>query len=220
MHRVLICDDHLVFGESLAMVFRDAGYLVVAATRTAAELLAVLAEAPVDVCVLDVSLPDGNILRHFDRIQQLAPGTPLVLLTGLLDAGFAAEALRAGARGIVHKGQHLAAMLDVVATVLAGGTAVDSVYPSGTGGVRAWRTSDTQRLGAFLTSREREVLSRLVRGEDTAVLARGMGITRATARSHIQSVLTKLGAHSRLEAATVAVRGGLVSADTGAWLVA
>lgn len=220
MQRILICDDHLVFGESLSMVFQDAGYLVVAATRTAAELLAVLSHRPVDLCVLDVSLADGSILRHFDQIRRLAPETPLVLLTGLLDAGFAAEALRAGARGIIHKGQHLAAILDTVATVLAGGIAVDSVYPVGIDAARGRHSSDIHRLGALLTSREREVLCRLVRGQDTAVLARGMGVTRATARSHIQSVLTKLGAHSRLEAATVAVRGRLVSADTGEWLVA
>lgn len=219
MRRVLICDDHVVFGESLAVVFRDAGYLVVAATRSAAELLAVLADRPVDVCVLDVSLPDGNVLGHFDRIRRLAPDTGLVLLTGLLDAAFAAEALRAGAHGILHKGQHLAAILDAVATVLAGGTAIDPAYRIAAGGHR-WGGADTRRLGGFLTGREREVLCRLVRGEDTALLARGMGVTRATARSHIQAVLTKLGAHSRLEAATVAVRSGLVSADTGEWQVA
>ena len=64
------------------------------------------------------------------------------------------------------------------------------------------------------------MLSALVRGDDTNTLARSLGIAAATARCHIQNVLTKLGAHSRLEAATRAVRNGMVSPETGAWLAA
>ena len=56
--RVLVCDDHLVFAESLAMVFVDAGYRVTAVTRSIDEVLGVLRACPVDVCVLDVGL-DG-----------------------------------------------------------------------------------------------------------------------------------------------------------------
>jgi DNA-binding NarL/FixJ family response regulator len=74
-----------------------------------------------------------------------------------------------------------------------------------------------RQLARLLTPREREALCHLVRGLDTSQLARAMGISWATARSHVQSVLTKLGVHSRLEAATVAVRHGLVS-GTGEWL--
>ncbi len=62
------------------------------------------------------------------------------------------------------------------------------------------------------------MLRGLVRGDDTNKLARSMGIASATARCHIQNVLTKLGVHSRLEAATSAVRYGLVSPETGDWL--
>jgi two-component system nitrate/nitrite response regulator NarL len=76
---------------------------------------------------------------------------------------------------------------------------------------------ETHRLAAFLTAREREVLCGLVRGDDTYTLARSLGVSWATVRSHVQSVLNKLGVHSRLEAATVAVRDGLVDARTAEW---
>jgi len=217
---VLICDDHLVFAESLALVLGDAGLRVVAVTRDAAGLLTAVSDQQVDVCVLDVSLPDGSILGYLDQIRARCPSAAVVLLTGHLDAGLAAEALRVGVRGIVHKGQHVAAILETIAAVTAGEIVVDPVYRIAPATARSWSAPDARRLGAFLTRREREVLCRLVRGEDTALLARGMGITRATARCHVQAVLTKLGAHSRLEAATIAVRGGLVSAETGEWLVA
>jgi len=67
----------------------------------------------------------------------------------------------------------------------------------------------------FLTEREWEALGRLVRGESTAAMARAMGVRISTARTHIDAVLSKLGAHSRLEAVAYAVREGLV--DTGNW---
>jgi two-component system nitrate/nitrite response regulator NarL len=73
-------------------------------------------------------------------------------------------------------------------------------------------------LAAFLTPREREVLSALVCGDDTKKVARSLGIAAATARCHIQSLLTKMGAHSRLEAATTAVRSGMINPETGQWL--
>ncbi len=62
------------------------------------------------------------------------------------------------------------------------------------------------------------MLTRLALGESTTTLAKKMGITHSTARSHIQSVLTKLGVHSQREAVVEAARNGLVSVVTGEWL--
>jgi DNA-binding NarL/FixJ family response regulator len=67
-----------------------------------------------------------------------------------------------------------------------------------------------RRLALFLTTREREVLARLVRGESTAALAAEMGVTYSTARTHIQNLLTKLGVHSKLEAVAFAIAHALV----------
>ena len=75
-----------------------------------------------------------------------------------------------------------------------------------------------QKVAQFLTPREREVLTRLARGESTQALAKAMGVTRSTARSHVQSVLSKLGVHSQREAVIEAARHGLVSVETGEWL--
>ena len=65
-------------------------------------------------------------------------------------------------------------------------------------------------LDHLLTPREREVLARLVRGEGTTRMARSMGVQLSTARTHIDSVLIKLGVHSRLEAVAYAVREGII----------
>ncbi|BCJ34279.1 hypothetical protein Athai_17820 [Actinocatenispora thailandica] len=213
--RVLVCDDHLVFAESLAMVFVDAGYQVTAVTRSLDEVLGVLHAFPVDVCVLDVGLDLGDRFERLAEIRAAAPATRLVLLAGRRQRQVAPAALAAGVSGLVDKGQHVAAILDTVARVCAGDTVVGPPYQQLP---RRGSVPELFRLAAFLTPREREVLCRLVRGEHTAALARSMGVTPATARCHVQNVLTKLGAHTRLEAVTAAVRCGLVDAASGEWL--
>jgi two-component system nitrate/nitrite response regulator NarL len=77
------------------------------------------------------------------------------------------------------------------------------------------RSDDARRLAAFLTGRERECLNLLVEGLDTSSIATKLGVSAATVRTHVQSVLTKLGVHSRLEAASYAVRYGLLDEATG-----
>jgi len=126
-----------------------------------------------------------------------------------------ASARDAGVQGLAHKSQHVTDMVAILERVHAGEVFVDRSAMS-----RPVPTADrdrTRRLAALLTPREREALCHLVQGLDTTQLARAMGVTWSTARSHVQSVLTKLGVHSRLEAATVAVRQGLVSGATGEW---
>ena len=75
--------------------------------------------------------------------------------------------------------------------------------------VRPWYP-DRWLLAAFLTVRERECLQLLVEGLDTAGIATKLGVSAATVRTHVQSLMTKLGVHSRLEAASYAVRNRLL----------
>jgi DNA-binding NarL/FixJ family response regulator len=217
--RVLVCDDHAVFAESLALVLNEHGCEVVGVTHTPEQALSVLEKVKVDVCVLDVSYPAGSVLDHLGRLRAVAPDAGLVLLSGLVDAQLVGAAVAEGVRGFAHKGQHVAEIVDTVRRVHAGEMVVEPRLLV-SAAVRPPPRSEAHRLARFLTPREQEVLCRLVRGEDTGGLATAMGVTRATARSHIQSVLTKLGVHSRLEAATIAVRYGLVDAETGEWRLA
>ena len=73
-----------------------------------------------------------------------------------------------------------------------------------------------QRLAEFLTTRERQCLQLLVDGQDTAQMAQQLGVSPATVRTHVQSLLTKLGVHSRLEAASLAVRYRLLEDQSAA----
>jgi two-component system nitrate/nitrite response regulator NarL len=217
--RLLICDHHVVFAESLAHLLAARGYSVAGVTHHPDQLMERLRRERIDVCLLDVIFGSDSVVDRLPAFRIASPATHLVLLTAGVDAGLLSAARAAGIRGVADKRQPVTEMLQVLDRVLAGESVIEpeaAVTRPQSSMVRR-RGNDALRLARFLTAREREVLCGLVRGDDTNKLARSMGMASATARCHIQNVLTKLGAHSRLEAATSAVRYGMVSPETGEW---
>jgi two-component system nitrate/nitrite response regulator NarL len=217
--RLLICDHHVVFAESLAHLLSARGYEILGITHHPDQLVDVLRRKQVDVCLLDVIFGKESVADRLPALRTASLDTQFVLLTAGVDAGLLAAARAAGVRGVADKRHPVTETLRVLERVIAGESAIEpkTAAPLPVNAVRR-HANDGLRLASFLTAREREVLCGLVRGHDTNTLARSMGIASATARCHIQNVLTKLGAHSRLEAATSAVRFGMVSPETGDWL--
>ncbi|WP_395104604.1 response regulator [Actinomadura sp. SCN-SB] len=220
--RILICDDHAMFADSLSLVLADAGHTVTGVVYSPREALPVLCEPGADVCLIDMRFPSGTALEWMPRLRAAAPATRFVVLTGFLEDTVLEDGLAAGIRGFAHKGQQAGDILDVLRRVEAGEVVVDSALTRRAAPDRHGRQDGPDgraRLAArYLTPREREVLTRLARGESTQALAKAMGVTRSTARSHVQSVLSKLGVHSQREAVIEAARHGLVSVETGEWL--
>ena len=222
--RILICDDHAVFAESLAHLLTTRGMQVVAVTYRPDQAAAALRRDPVDVAVLDLMFGSESVLSRIVDMRRIAPQTRFVVLCARIDEALLAAARAGRLHGIGEKSQPVESIMEVLHRVHGGGTALPVLtggrQTSDPAGTEPGRTAaeHTQWLAEFLTPREREVLGGLVRGEDTMKLARRLGIAQATARCHIQAVLTKLGAHSRLEAATTAVRHGMVNPVDGGWL--
>jgi two-component system nitrate/nitrite response regulator NarL len=215
--RLLVCDDHVVFAESLAHLLGMQGAEVVGVTHHPLEAVRVLRSTAVDVCLIDVMFGSESVLERLADLRNAAPRTSIAILSGRVDRPLLEACRTAGVRGVAEKRQPVSEILDMLHRVHAGQCVLPAdARPAGPG--RA-PSPDVQRLARFLTAREREVLSALVRGVDTARLARALGIAETTARSHIQAVLTKLGAHSRLEAATTAVRNGMIDPVSGEWLI-
>lgn len=218
--RVLICDDHVVFADSVAHLLTSRGLDVVAITYEPLEAVRQLAITHVDVCILDLMFGSTSVVQHLPALRVAAPTAKLMVLTAALDIAGTAACRAAGVVGFAEKRQSANEIVAIINQVAEGRSAVpriarvSSTRPSGETPIEA-----LHRLAAFLTPREREVLSALVRGQDTTGLAKSLGISRATARSHVQSMISKLNVHSRLEAATAAVRSGLLDPTTGKWLV-
>jgi DNA-binding NarL/FixJ family response regulator len=213
----MICDDHRLFVDALAVVLTARGCEVVARTLEPDQAVAAVLAHDVDVCVMDLSFPSSagcDGLEGTRRVVAASPSTRVIMLTGSADSSIALPAIDAGARGFARKDDDLDRIVQTIKQVHAGetvSTAGVSRRPWPPVNGRRLNTNQGQNLARFLTSREREVLERLVRGESTATLARAMEVSYHTARTHIQNVLAKLGVHSKLEAVAFAVNHSVVS---------
>jgi two-component system, NarL family, nitrate/nitrite response regulator NarL len=210
--RVVLCDEHTVLTESLAHVLAARGEEVVALLGDRRDVAAIIADRPVDICLIGAA-------TDLNDLAQFCAQTSVVLLAEELDAIDRLSAIQAGVRAIASRRQSLGDLLRLLDRVMSGDRVLEAVVPSVACGGESRHRTEGQRLAAFLSPRERQVLCALVRGRDTVALARSLGMSSNTARSHVQSVLTKLGTHSRLGAVRVAVRSGMVDPRTGDWLV-
>jgi two-component system, NarL family, nitrate/nitrite response regulator NarL len=223
--RIVICDGHRVFADALASLLRSAGHEVAGTALNLDEAVGMLAvghSEPVEACIIDLRQPRSGRRPDIGRVIADCPGTAFVALTGSADPSSLRYAIAAGVRGVALKGDDFGEFLRVLTEAVAGREAAVSSLEAGPVIVSASARAVLKRgdglaagLSQFLTEREREALGRLVRGESTAGMARAMGVRISTARTHIDAVLCKLGAHTRLEAVAYAVREGLV--DVSGW---
>jgi DNA-binding NarL/FixJ family response regulator len=206
--RVIVIDDHEMFAESLARVLGQVDDIVVLATaQTCEEGFATALRHRPDVAVVDYQLPDGDGAALATKIRAASPQTQIVILTALADDRVALAAIEAGSAGFLTKDKALDELVLAVRTVHAG----ESYVPQSmlTELLPRLRTS-FRRVGSDLTKREREVLQLLADGKSNEAVARELVLSKHTVRNHVQNVLGKLEAHSKLEAVAIAVREGLV----------
>jgi DNA-binding NarL/FixJ family response regulator len=165
------------------------------------------------VAVLDVDLPNCDGVRASRMIKERVPDCRVLLLAAEEDHQVLADGVQAGASGYLAKTASLEELIDAIRAVSRG----DTLIPARMLGqllerlVMRRRTQDEAiRRMSRLTPREREVLTLLARGGDNDSIAQALVISPQTARTHIQNVLVKLGVHSRLEAAALAIQNGMV----------
>ena len=211
--RIVICDAHRVFADALTTLLRAADHRVVGSAVDLAGLAVILQRELADVCVADLRCLPPDHRRIVPAIDCYS-GTAFVAVSTSAEPAGLRQALAAGFRGLSLKNDDFDEILRVVTSAVCRtgpdcGRSEPAVLSASAraalrcGGLRAG-------LGQFLTEREREVLARLVHGESTQYMARGMGVRVCTARTHIDGVMSKLGAHSRPELMAYAVREGLV----------
>ena len=211
---LVLCDDHQVLVDALAVVLRARGHRVVACTTNPAAAVEAVRSEPVDVCLLDLQFPGGSGIPAIAEILAASPATRVVVLTASTDGRLVSEALLAGASGVALKVDDGEVVIDLLDRVHAGHVVVPGAALGAlTTMAETAPAPSPHELARFLTQREREVLERLVRGHSTQALARDMGVRYSTIRTHIQSILNKLGVHSKLEAVAFAVREGLVAVN-------
>jgi DNA-binding NarL/FixJ family response regulator len=190
----------------------DAGMDAVGVVTSGRAALDYLEDDRPDVVLLDLGLPDRSGLAVGREILEQWPEAKLMVLTALDDPKAVEEAMRAGFRGYLTKDTPVSRFVSSIEAIVAG----QEVFPHrfAHAARHAGSSDSVWLLISQLTPREREVLGLLVEGADGRTIAVRLGISRNTVRTHVQSILTKLQVHSRLEAATLAVRHRVVPLPT------
>lgn len=204
--RLLICDDNQILCDALAVALGRRGHWVVATANTTAAGIAAVALHHPGACLLDLRFPDPpDGLEAALVIRQRFPRTAVLILSGFADHAVRAQAARIGVAGFLRKDQNVDHVADALDVIASGGEIFDSVLSA-----RARACDRGRGWLPVLTPREREVLSRMAAGQSTPQMACEMDVEISTIRTHVKNVLTKLGAHSRLQAVAVASRDHLL----------
>ncbi len=206
--RVVLVEDHDMVAEAIGMALdRASGMEVVARSRSIDSALAATRRCRPDVVVLDRRLPDGDGVSAIGRLREEAEHARVLVLTGEATASVATRVIEAGGAGLVLKSSRLDELEAAVRQVAAG----EVVFAPGLlGGALDRLTGRAPAVGATLTPRERETLLLLAEGLSTGEVGERLGVAHNTARNHVQRVLEKLGARSKLEAVAIARREELL----------
>jgi two-component system nitrate/nitrite response regulator NarL len=203
--RVLVIDDHALFTDAILPTLRTMGWDVVGVVRRGDHGIETARRERPDVVMLDLGLPDMGGIAVGTRIMADLPEAKVVALTGRNDDTAVKEAKAAGFDGFLTKDIPLPRFPEALAAALRGEIVVFN-RPVVESRPVTPLDRDAELLASQLTPREREVLALLVEGSDNAQIARDLSVTANTVRTHVQSILTKLGVRSRLQAAAFAVR--------------
>jgi two-component system nitrate/nitrite response regulator NarL len=207
----LIVDDERLFAEALSTVLGQDGIAVDRIVSSEVEAIEAARERTPDVVILIVETPTHGELRAGQAILDACPTSRVLVLATVLDRTHVQRVLRSGFHGCLSKDTSISKLVRTMRTIANGTT-----FPRAdlrTTSLSGRRTEPTM-LWPNLTPREREVLQLIATGAPGRTIARRLGITENTVRTHSQSILVKLQVHSRLEAATLAIRTGLVRLGT------
>ncbi|NYD43787.1 response regulator [Nocardioides panaciterrulae] len=206
--RVLVVDDHDVLASSLAAVLdQEPDLLSVGVAATLERARALIRTAAPDVVLLDHRLPDGDGVAAIGELLALRSGLRVVVLTASSADHVLVAAIEAGAAGFLSKTRSLA---EVTAAVRAAASGEAVISPELLARLLPRLQRDGRPPHEALTGREREVLGLVAGGLTNAAIAEQLVVSVHTVRNHVANLSAKLGAHSKLEALSIAVREGLL----------
>ena len=205
--RVLIADDHSVVREGLRMFLRlDPDLEVAGEAADGAEALRLARQLQPDVVLMDLLMPVMDGIAATAAIRQELPETEVLALTSVLEDQTVVGAVRAGAIGYVLKDTRAETLCQAIKAAAAG-----QVQLTPQAAARLMQAVSAPEHPESLTTRETEVLRLLAQGAANKQIAQRLHISENTVRSHVSTILRKLGVQSRTQATLYAVRSGLVA---------
>jgi len=214
MVRVLIVDDQTVVREGLAAILgTDPEIEVVGLAGNGQQALELVPEAQPDIVLMDLKMPVLNGVQATRRLRQQHPMIRVLVLTTYAADEWVLDAIAAGAAGYLLKDTRRAELLDAIKGTAQGRAYLD---PSIAGRVMERAVSQQSPPAPAsppaepLTEREQQILALLARGYSNPEIAQRLHLARGTVRNYVSTILQKLGASDRTEAAVLALRQGLV----------
>ena len=198
--RVLCVDDHHLLREGIAAVLAGEQDIELAAQATSGqEAIDCFRLHRPDVTLMDLQMPAMNGIDAILSIRTEFPGARFIVLTTYQGDVQALRALKAGASGYLLKSMLRKELLDTIRIVHAGGRHI----PAEIAAELAEHVTDDA-----LSEREVDVLRRVARGTSNKIVVSQIGVSEETVKSHMRSILSKLGANDRTHAVTIAMRRG------------
>lgn len=213
--RVVLVDDEAMVRVGLRMVLSGEPDLEVVGEAADGEAaVGVVLETRPDVVLMDVRMPRVDGIEGSRRVLAAAPDTRVVVLTTFDEDDYVEAALRIGVSGFLLKVAPPERLIDAVRTVASGGGLLDpavtvrviSSFAGTSSRVRRSEVLDT------LTERERDVLGLIGRGMSNAEIAAELYLGETTVKTHVSSLLAKLGLRDRVQAVVAAYETGHVRA--------
>jgi len=204
--RVLVVEDHNVVRQGLVALLNVAeGLNVVGEAADGVEAVAQIRKHQPDITLIDLRLPRMSGVDVIERIRMETPQARFIVLTTYDGDEDIYRALKAGARAYLLKGMTSEELMATIRAVHAGKSYIPPVI--------AQRLAE--RMGTEdLTPREFDVLEQIVHGKSNKEIAAELEVSEATVKTHINSLLSKLDVTDRTQAATAAIRRGLVPLES------
>ncbi|MEJ2855934.1 MULTISPECIES: response regulator [Saccharothrix] len=215
MIKVMLADDEDLVRSGLRMILNSAGDIEVVAECDDGHLVAELArQHRPHVVLLDIRMRSSDGLTALRRLRSIPDAPRIAMLTTFDVDEYVSEALRLGASGFLLKDTEPEQLVRAVRDLASGGAVLDPgvaarVLAAVADGERA--AEPARRLLASLSEREREVLVLIGQGMSNAEIGGTLHLSEATVKGYVSSVLGKIGAVNRVQAALVAFRGGLIA---------
>lgn len=206
--RIVFADDHRLVREALTpFIQRLAPTVHLDEASTVDEAISLLENNnQCDLILLDLNMPGMDGFEGFNRLQHVAPDTPIAVLSGSIDPSDVSQALAHGAAGYIPKTTAGSTLVNALQIILAGEIYVPPALMS----AQATRGSRETR-NVPLAERQMDVLKALAEGLTNKEIARRLGIAEITVKVHLQSIYRKLGVSNRTEALAAALNRGLVT---------
>jgi DNA-binding NarL/FixJ family response regulator len=212
--RVLLADDHSIFREGLAaLLVKRKDLQVVGQAKDGKEAFQKAKELKPDLVLMDIYMPGGGGLEATRRITEAFPSTKVIILTVSEEDKNLFEAIKCGAVGYLLKEIEMEELLDMLRGVSRGEAPVSRATANKILNefAKHARKSQAEINEERLTPREQQVLELLTQGLTNKKIANQLGITEDTVKGHLKNILGKLHLANRVEAATLALKKGLIT---------